>query len=257
MRPLRFSLSFFLGIVALGATGLTCLLFASTPGVSALPSSVLGLLTLALLGTICRRGVRQASWAGFALFGWTYMALSSGPWFVEHIRPQLVTSKLIEMSYPWLIPAARQPSSPTYQREQFVLPSATLQDGLTTDQLNGAHVDVLVKGEGDSSPLLLVRDVQAAGDPGIVDTLPGTRLNVRQDQDTALAQAKAYSKKFILRRHTSVPFEALWSSPAVGLSEFENVGHYSFALLLAWVGSAVGRYFFATRGRVDAGLSTR
>jgi hypothetical protein len=157
------------------------------------------------------------------------------------------------MCYLWVIPAARQPLAPRFQREQFVLPSATLQDGLTADKLNGARVDVLVKGYAGQSPVLLVEDVQAADDPQVVDTLPGTRLDVRRDQNALLAQAKASSKKFILRPHTSVPFEPLWSSPPVDLPAFENVGHSWFALLVAWIGSAVGRYFFATMGRDDAG----
>ncbi|MGO9467391.1 MAG: hypothetical protein ACLQIB_52230 [Isosphaeraceae bacterium] len=253
MRSAQLSLSEFLGVVALCAAGLMCLMFASSPWVSALFSAVLGLLTLALLGVTYRRGERRAFWAGFALFGWTYLTLSSGPWFIVNLRPDLVTSKLISMAYPWLIPEARQPSSPASQRQQFVLPSATLQDGLTADKLVGSRVDVLVKGERDPSPVLVVTDVQAVADPEIVDTLPGTRLDIRRDQNAILAQAKAGQKKFFLRRHTPVPFEPLWSSPPVDLPAFENVGHSLFALLFAWVGSAAGRYFFATRGHEDTG----
>jgi len=257
VRSAQFSISVFLGFVALSAAGLMCLMFASSPGVSALSSAVLGLLTLAILGVAYRRGERRAFWAGFALFGWTYMTLSSGPWFVDYLRPQLVTSKLIAMAYPWLIPEARQPSSPSFQREQFVLPSATLQDGLTADKLIGSRVDVLVKGERDPSPVLVVTDVQAVADPGIVDTLPGTRLDIRHDQNASLAQAKASLKKFFLRPHTPVPFEPLWSSPPVDLPAFANVGHSLFALLFACVGGAAGRYFFATMGRdLDRGTTT-
>jgi hypothetical protein len=256
MRSAQLSLSEFLVVVALSAAGLMCLMFASSPGVSALSSAVLGLLTLALLAVVYRRGERRASWAGFALFGWTYLTLSSGPWFVVNLRPQLVTSKLIAMSYAWLIPEARRPSSPSLQREQFVVPSATLEDGLTAGKLIGSRVDVLVKGTGDPSPVLLVTDVQAVADPGVVDTLPGTRLDVRRDQNALLARAKAGTKKFFLRPHAPFPFEPLWSSPPVDLPAFENVGHSLFALLLAWVGSAAGRYFFATRGRDETGGST-
>ena len=256
MRSAQFSLSVFLGVVALCAVGLSCLMFASTPGVSALPSAVLGLLTLALLGVIYRRGERRAFWTGFAIFGWTYMTLSSGPWFLENVRPQLVTSSLIATAYPWLIPASRQPANASVQREHFVLPSFTLQDGLTIDKLYESRVDVLVKGDRDQSPVLLVSDVQAGRDPGIVDTLPGTRLDVRRDQNALLAAAKASSRKFFLRPHTSLLFESMWSIPPVEFPAFERVGHSCFALLFAWVGSAAGRYFFATRGRDNAGGST-
>ncbi len=256
MRSAQFSLSVLLVLVALCAAGLMCLMFASSPVVSGLLSAVLGLLTVAILGVVYRRGERRAFWAGFALFGWTYLTLSSGPWFIGNLRPQLATSKMIAMAYPWLIPEARQPSSPNLQREQFAVPSATLQDGLTADKLVGSRVNVLVKGERDPSPVLLVTDVEAVADPGAVNTLPGTRLDVRRDQNALLAQAKAGTKKFFLRQHTPIPFEPMWSAPPVDLAEFENVGHSLFALLFAWFGSAVGRYFFATKGRDDAGGTT-
>jgi hypothetical protein len=256
MRSARLSLSESLAAVALIACGLMCLKFASSPAAGVLPFTVVGLLTLALLAIVYRRGERRAFWVGFALFGWAYTALSSGPWFGANVRPDLLTSKLIAMSYLWLIPPARQSSDARNQREQFVVPSATLQDGLTTDKLNGTRVDVLVKGPGDRFPVLLVEDVQAADDPHIADTLPGTRLDISRDQNAVLAQAKAGSRKFYLRPHTSLPFDAMWSTPPIELPAFENLCHSFFALFFAWVGSAFGRYFYATRDRDDAGRTT-
>ena len=220
----------------------------------------LAVLTVAPLGVFYRRGERRAFWGGFVLCGWTYMALSSGPWLVGYVRPQLVTSKLLEWAYPRLIPPARQPSHPRFLREHFVVPAATLQEGLTVDELSRSPVDVWVK-EGENPPTLLVEGVRTIPTllvEGVRTIDSGTTsptLDVDRDQNALLAQAKAYSRRFILRRGGSRPFAAMWSVPPVETSDFEGVGHSLFGLLCAWLGGMAGRYFFATREATPGGQS--
>jgi hypothetical protein len=176
------------------------------------------------------------------------MTVSSGPWFIAHLRPQLVTSRLLDWAYPWLIPAARQASNPNNALRPFVVPPATLEGGLTIDDLHGSQVDVLVRAESEKVPSLLVSGVPTGDDPGSGASISRPTVMTDRDQFAMLSQAKAYSRKFILRRHSPSPFERLWSSPPVQLPDFENVGHALFGILCAWIGSAVSRYLFATRG---------
>jgi hypothetical protein len=247
MRYARFSVSDLLCTVVFCAVCLTCLKFASSLWADAFDFLILGLLTLAVLGVFYRRGERRGYWAGFALFGWTYLALSSAPRFVDTVRPKLVTSKLLDRAYPWVIPAVRQPSHTRYDREQFVLPAAVFQDGLTVEELKTAPIDVWVTGEGAQFPALLVEGVRTASDPRSDSMIMGTVLDVDRDQNARLAEAKAYSRQFVLRRHTPNPISALSASPPVKLEDFQKVGHFVFGLLAAWIGSIMGRYFFATR----------
>jgi hypothetical protein len=71
---------------------------------SALFTMTSGLLVAAILGIVYRRGPRRAFWLGFALFGWTYLLVSDGPWFSAEVQPVLLTTRLIEDLYPRLHP---------------------------------------------------------------------------------------------------------------------------------------------------------
>src|SRR5215831_14652646 len=122
MRFARFSLAGLLGAIVVFAVGMACLMFASTAWAGVVWSVTLGFLTLAPLGIIYRRGERRAHWAGVVLCGWAYMTLSSGPWFINFIRHRLVTSRLLEWAYPWLIPADHQATNPRFVLRPFFLP---------------------------------------------------------------------------------------------------------------------------------------
>src|SRR5262249_18129925 len=112
IRFIRFSLAGLIAVIGLCAVGMACLIFASTPWAGAVPSITLAILTLAPLGIIYRHGARRAFWTGVTLCGWSYMIVSSGPWFFDHIRPRLVTSRLLDWSYPWMVPAGRLATNP-------------------------------------------------------------------------------------------------------------------------------------------------
>ena len=62
-----------------------------------------GLFTMALVtfGVISLAAVfgprsKRAAYAGFASFGWCYLALAFGPWFRDAVRPHLPTTRAIE-----------------------------------------------------------------------------------------------------------------------------------------------------------------
>ena len=110
MRIARFTIADLVRAVLLCAVAMAGLMFASTPwGASAL-SVALAALTLAVLGIIYRRAERRAFWTGVVLCGWAYLTTSSGPWFIDNVRPKLLTSRILEWAYPLLIPPNRQAS---------------------------------------------------------------------------------------------------------------------------------------------------
>jgi hypothetical protein len=236
----RFSLAGLAGAVVICALWLACLMFASSPWASAVLSITLSALTLAPLGIIYRRGERRAYWLGFALCGWTYIAFTFGPGFVTNLRPLLVTSNLLEWSYPWLVPTSRQRSNPRNFLQTVSVPSPTLEGGLTPEQANGSTVDVWVRGKTDTPPSILLNGVPAFYDGRF-------SVAVNTDQSARLSPALANSLQFIVRPHSPGLFDALWTSPLVDSDDFGNVGHAWFALFAAGAGSRIGRYFHATR----------
>jgi hypothetical protein len=250
MRFLRFSIADLVRAVLLCAVGLACLMFASTPWGGSVYSVTLGILTLAPLLIIYRRGDRRAFWTGVGLCGWAYMIFSFGPWFVDHVRPKLITSRGLEWAYPWLIPPSRQAANPRFALRPYDLPTASLEGGLTIEQLNGSPVDVWSKGERDASPSLLVTGAATENQNSQrANVIAAAVLLVDADQFQKLAWAKAYSRDFILRPHTPSPLDAIWLIPPVGASDFEDVGHAFFGLVAAWIGGLAGRLFLATGGR--------
>jgi hypothetical protein len=78
-RP-RISLASLLGIIAVIALGLAGMMSASSVWTTAAATVTLALLLTALLGARLLDGIDRAFWAGFALFGWTYLLLVNWDW---------------------------------------------------------------------------------------------------------------------------------------------------------------------------------
>lgn len=102
MRP-RVSIAALMGVVAVVALGAVALREANELWASAVFTLTLGILGLACLGAAFRRGTSRAAFAGFAAFGLGYMFLCFGPWASSEIRPNLVTTKLLEWAGPRVI----------------------------------------------------------------------------------------------------------------------------------------------------------
>ena len=87
-------------------------------------AGVLFLLTVALLGAsivgiLHRRQARRASWQGFALFGFGYLAMAFVPSFPHQAGLELPTSKLVRLAY------ARATASAEDPRDSFQIMKAT------------------------------------------------------------------------------------------------------------------------------------
>jgi hypothetical protein len=80
MPRFRISIASLLGIVAVIAIGLAGMLSASSVWTTAAATVTLALLLTALLASVLLDGTDRAFWAGFALFGWSYLLLVNWDW---------------------------------------------------------------------------------------------------------------------------------------------------------------------------------
>jgi hypothetical protein len=80
MTRLRFSIAQSMAIVLLIGVGLAALRSGSALWSSAVFTLTVAVLSAAVLGAMARGGRVRVTWAGFALFGWVYLATTFGPW---------------------------------------------------------------------------------------------------------------------------------------------------------------------------------
>ncbi|MFI5456424.1 MAG: hypothetical protein ACHRXM_13325 [Isosphaerales bacterium] len=76
MRTARFSIAGLMGAVLVAALGFAALRSASSTSAGVTLLWICGVLCLSIVGVVCRKGAERASWLGFALFGWGYLALA-------------------------------------------------------------------------------------------------------------------------------------------------------------------------------------
>ena len=224
------------------AFGLASVLNASGPWASATFSITLAMLTVALVGILCRSGERRAFWVGFAICGWLYMVLTTGPWFVDRIGPRLVTTRLLD---------SRERQSEYHRRDNPIdVRWSRLGGGMTPRDLGagfrGMRFDVWVRKEGEKAPSLCLEEVQMVG---LSPPEKKVRLMMSKSEMARLKQAQDAQMEIILERHHSRPalFAGFWSSLPVSFEDFRDAGHSWLGFLFAWIGGWVGRYFYATR----------
>jgi hypothetical protein len=100
----RFSIARLMALVALIALAFTAMRSGSELWSDAMLTATLASVMTAALGAVCCRGTARVAWAGFALFGSGYLALSFGPWFQAEIQPHLVTTHLLNYLHPRIAP---------------------------------------------------------------------------------------------------------------------------------------------------------
>ena len=93
----RVSIATLLVVVGLMAVGFAALRVSSRLWANASFSVVLLSLVVAIAALIYRQGPRRAFWAGFALFGWTYLILVFGPAPLNGWKDWLVTVPVLAM----------------------------------------------------------------------------------------------------------------------------------------------------------------
>jgi hypothetical protein len=95
MRSFRFSIAGLMGVVLLAAIVSVAFAYPSTRSAGVAVLFTRGILCLALVGAVCRTGVKRAWWIGFFAFGWAFVGVYShyGLWG----EPILPTDALLEM----------------------------------------------------------------------------------------------------------------------------------------------------------------
>jgi hypothetical protein len=104
MNRMRFSIASLLVWVALLGVGIAALRSGSPLWANALFSLAIGMLTLAILAAVYRKGRRRAFWVGFASCGWVYLILSLGPDHESLTSPFLITTAILDLLYSKVIP---------------------------------------------------------------------------------------------------------------------------------------------------------
>ncbi len=95
MRRVRFTIGGLMALVIVAGVGFAALRSPTKLWDSVLFSTILVVLGTATLGAFHFRGRTRASWAGFAAFGFVYLAITSGPWSAP-ILPRLITTELLD-----------------------------------------------------------------------------------------------------------------------------------------------------------------
>jgi hypothetical protein len=104
MRFVQFTIGRLAMVVVVAAVCFAALKQPNEWWVAGMTTLVLAALGFAILGVSYRLGRKRAFWLGFLLFGAGYGIVSAGPWFVENVRPSLITTSLIDLSFPRLHP---------------------------------------------------------------------------------------------------------------------------------------------------------
>jgi hypothetical protein len=111
MRPPRVSILGLLAWIALVGVGLAALRSPSPLWANALFSLTLATLIVSALAVAYRRHRRRAFWVGFATFGWAYFLATLGPAPLSQIGPHLLTTALLDILYPQVVPPPDPPAA--------------------------------------------------------------------------------------------------------------------------------------------------
>ncbi len=220
-RP-TISIRTLLAIVAFIALACTSLVWANGIWATTLFTAALGVLLFGVLAAILRRGVKQAFWIGFAVFGWGYLWMAHWPngdyafgltafggggtrqWTLQQgEEDSLATTRLLAHAYmKWLPMVRRLPPSPP------PAPPTTVPAGaygtVTVDPTTGATTSWTATGSAPAFP------------PAYVSPAPAT-----------------------------APPTPTASFPV--MHEFMRVGHSLFTIVFALIGGCLGTILYRTR----------
>ena len=84
MRRFRFSIAGLMAVVLVSGLGFAALRSPNTIWAGFVPLVTRGLVCIAVIGAVCRKGSERAWWVGFAVCGWTYL---------NHFSPMYFTNR--------------------------------------------------------------------------------------------------------------------------------------------------------------------
>ncbi len=265
IRP-RLTVAGLMFLVLAVAIGFASLRFASEAWAGVILLLTLGALSLAILGTVYRRGAGRASSLGFALLGWGYMVLASGTWWDRDVdRPELITTMLLDRLRPLLQPDGDSSASSTLDR--LLEP-----DPRTRRILSKLDRPVPMTSPNPIALTNVLAHIRSAtsgpGDPGIpiyIDPVGLQEAEVSMTSTVRINPEKVALRtalKKLLRQLglgydvrdgllTITAEESLTGTNGSlapdGFDSFRRIGHCQWALLVGWLGGIAGRFFYATR----------
>jgi hypothetical protein len=89
--------------VAITGTGIAALRDASAVWINVLFTGVGLSCMFAILAVIYRRESARAWWVGYALGGWSYLAIVYGPWAHDHVAQRLATTTSLKTLHDSLV----------------------------------------------------------------------------------------------------------------------------------------------------------
>jgi hypothetical protein len=103
MGRVRVSIAGLMGWIIVFSMAWASIRYASGDVANLTFTATIGVVGVAILGGLFRRGESRAWWAGFALIGGGYLALCYGPGFASEVRPHLSTSALLDRVGPLVV----------------------------------------------------------------------------------------------------------------------------------------------------------
>ncbi len=276
MRPFRVSIRGLMALVLFVAFGFVALRYASETWAGLVVMMTLGVLILAFLGIVYRRGARRAFWVGFVLLGWGYIAYStdflwqtieartrptmgSGIWGSEYKHPPLVTTRFLD----WLYPSLHRDQGSAVSSGMF---GRLMADGKSQRILDKLEAPFSMPFPNETPLEDVVHYIKTATvDPNFPQGIPiyVDPVGLQEAEKTLASPIQLnldgvplrVSLQLLLRQLdlTYRVRDGLLTITSDTLDEgspkesFGRIGHAYFALLAALLGGLAGRIFFATR----------
>jgi hypothetical protein len=273
VRGFRISISVLMALMLIISVAFVSLMFATElmAGLVLLPT--LGILAMAILGVVYRRGNARAFWLGFVLLGWGYMILASGSWWDRGVnRPELATTSLLDQFYPVLQRERNPRLLPTTLGRLFDDPEprnraifTKLAESVSMSFPNDTPLQDIKKYIENST-----QDPSIGLPTGIPIYLDGSS---RAEKNKYLSSPVSIDVEGVpLRVTLGLILKQLGltydvrdglltitkgSAGVGGIDTFRRVGHCYLALMIASIGGIGGRYFSKTQNAANApqGLS--
>ncbi len=246
----RFTLrQFLIGIAAI-ALACVALRSASTWWVSAMLGLAFFAMTAALLLVAYRRDDQRAYWIGFAAFGWVYLLLLTFGWSVEKNSPvkasSLLTDRLSRASYDWLFAKANTQAEGGYGSGMgggfggYPGGGSAGMEG----EMGYGH---MAGGYGSDS--MMSSGAGSAGSPPGSGRARQSRRSTRGGTGSGYPGLMAGSGGAV-----PAPAPAIVAPPSK--TDFANVAHGIWAILLAACGGWLARLIYVTQPRSPGASST-
>jgi hypothetical protein len=212
----RYSILTLMGFVFVAAVGLAALRNANELWAGAMLTIVFMALATAVMGALILRGGERYAWAGFAVFGGGYLAMTLGPGLNAPFKAHFGTTALLNY---------------VQSKVAFASPSqaATV----------GSRIPAVTRRAN------LVQRI-ASLEEAIDSTNAPTLANLKK----RLADLDAATE----RQRVLIAAADQWRSilpGAVNAEQFFSVGHSQFALFMGMVGTVIARMLYARRERSE------